>query len=380
MMWRCILGAVMLASVLSPATGQVQAARAHAVLYTWRMPASGTKGGWTFKGGVASYDGSGAALLLVPYTLDVGANFAIQAKFRMGGPGGAQYLLSGYGLTVRGQGAPAEAGSFFSDYEDEDNGPNIYWNGATVGGNAFTPDKNWHTYLLTVSGGWYILSIDGKEMVTFPMTGPLLPSRVGLFSTLYKVSVRDVQILSVPTPTGQAEALPSTRPYNLTLADLPSDTYFDKLMQHYYTNEETARERGVPLSSLLSVGRVSSYGVDYFSWAWRGRAYSSVSAFTSPTGALADAQQRYTILSKRYASNPNFTVLPRDTMGDHSFGISYDDTVGSYTLSRALFWVVQGSYSNYVTVSAIKDTAPPGGSGAEAMRLAQIVAAHLKQV
>lgn len=370
----CVLAAA--AVPLLPAS-HTHAAPSRNVLYTWKFPTSGSRNGWIFAKGVASYDGSSNGFLLAPYTLPA-SNYAVQARIRTSGPGGIQYILTGFGLTLRGGQYPVEAGAFSSDYEAEDNGAEIYWHGDTIGGLSFSPGTSWHTYTLAVTGGQDILSIDGKQMVHFPITQVIQPTHLGVFSTFYKVKVRNIQVLGLPASTGQATPFPPTEPYALTLSDLPTSQYFDRLMRHYYTDEETARERSVPLSDLHSEGRLDSYGVDYFGTAWGGRLYSSVTAFTGASGALADVQNRVAFITKTYGSNPNFQVLPSDQLGDHSKGLTFSVNQNGHTLIETVIWVVDKTYSGSVTVTVTSDSPIAHDTASQALAFARIVDSRLR--
>src|SRR5207302_7829535 len=98
---------------------------------------------------------------------------------------------------------------------------------------------------------------------------------------------------------------------NLTVGDLPTSGFYLPTLAHWYTNVETARERGVSLSSLQAQGRLIVYGVDFSA---RSRdvadVYSSVAAYKTPGNSFSELQQRFRVIRQDLSQqNVSYTDL-----------------------------------------------------------------------
>lgn len=343
------------ASPAASAAAPGQATGAATLLYRWVFPARGSSGAWTFAQSTASYGGASNATLLAPYTLKHVANFAVQAQIQGTGPGGPDANLIGFGLVTRQVAAnphtTVAGGSYFSTNSEDDN-PELSWNGDTVGGASFSPGTSWHLYRLEVRGSDYQLFIDGKQVAAYTIGDYPYPAHVGIFSTYYRVRVRNFAVYRLDAPSSPAPTFPPTKPYNLTVGDLPTTTFYLPTVQHYYTDEETARERGVTLASLQATGRVASYGTDFFA---HGKdlidVYSSVTAFTSAAAARADVPERLDALRPFYRAYPNYHELPGNLLAEVSAGFSTDFQAGGQKFSVLALFFARDGYEVLIRVT-----------------------------
>jgi hypothetical protein len=380
--------ALLTAACLSSHTSTVAAAPVRAgadntPLYRWKLPGKGQKGDWIFGKGTASYDGESNAVLFMPYRPNGRTDFAVQATMRGLGPGGPEANLAGFGVVVRQNPSDPHtsisAGSFFSS-NSEDNNPEIYWNGDTVGGEQLNPGTSWHLYRFEVQGSLYTLFIDGKQMVQYPIDDYPHATRIGIFSTYYKVEVKNVQVFGLSAPTQQPPAYPPTKPLVLRLADLPATTFYAPDLEHFYPNDEVARERGVTLASLEASGRLMSYGVDFEVYDLTVvDIYNSVTAFKTAAEAQADIPARLAVLHKQYSAQPNFHDLPANQVGDVSGGFTFDYSSLGYSFSLVTLLFARGQYETLVIFSTVAGKMSTDAAVAETLGLAKIVDTRIKQ-
>lgn len=353
-------------------------------LYSWKLPVKGQVGLWTVSKRVLAYQGDQNDAVFAPYKLR-GTNFAIQAQIKNNGPSGIATNLPGYGLVVRTRISDPHTsvvgGSYFSD-NGEDINPELYWNGQTVGGTAFDPKSSWHLYRLEVQGDQYTLLIDGKKMVQYTIPDYPHPTRVGVFSTYYKIQVRNFRIEAMGAATSHVTTAPELRRFNLTLADLPTDGYFDSYLSHWFTNEEAARIRNVSLDSLVTRGRIIAYETDFYVLSPEYTdVYCSVTAFTSPAGAQADMSDRLIHFRQVYSTDPqfkNYRDLGGLGIGDSSGGFSFEYTVAGLHIRTVVIYVQRG---RYVTTLRIPFYAsfPIDQNLAISTSLAKIIDARIQQ-
>src|SRR5437660_49577 len=109
------------------------------VLFRWKIPKKGNVGAWKARNGVLSYDGAAVGAALPRYSVPAHTNFAVQAMLRTSGPGSLSASLNGFGLVARESRSDPHGsvagGSFFSanfHTDQEDNMPELYWNGQTI--------------------------------------------------------------------------------------------------------------------------------------------------------------------------------------------------------------------------------------------------------
>lgn len=356
-----------------------------AVLYRWAFPAKGSTGPWSYRNHVLTYGGLASSTALARFKLKHVARFAVQATIRGLGLGPIHGTLAGYGLVVRQvPGDPhtsIEGGSFqsgYGSYQSEDTNPELYWNGDTIGGAAFAPGTAWHAYRLEVRDNEYTLLIDGKQMVTYRIDDYSFPTAVGVFSLYDRVQVKNFSVLSLGSAgTTSTPPLPLKR-LNLGLADLPKDIYFQPQLSHYYTNDETARERGVSLQTIAATGRIAGYAVEYFPWdAALTDLYSSVAAFRTPAEAQADTLSRLKQLEQTYASSDNYQTLPAPA-GDVGGGFRVSLSSGGFTVDVVALLFSRGSYFVLIRTAFNADPHLSGAAEiAQANALAKVVDAHI---
>jgi hypothetical protein len=324
-------------------------------LYTWKLPKSGHIGAWSVGKDILHYDGRSAGRLTAPFNVAGITDFSVQAQMRSHGPGPVYATLSGFGLLLQPSNADPHAsitaGSFFSD-SSEDNNPEIAWAGQTIGGTAFSPGSAWHTYSLDVHGSQYSLSIDGKEMVTAAIPGTAAPSRVGVFSLYYQVDVRHFSVARLSVVTPQTPLDSAARASNLTVTDLPDSGYYQPYLRHWYTDEEVARERGVSLSSLQPLGRIASYGTEFFA---RSREvndiYISVTSYSAQTGARQDMVARMKVLRQNVPQHTAYADLTGLSLGDLSDGYRVDISQSGISLEAIIVYVVHGRYTYFLRIA-----------------------------
>lgn len=365
------------------AAALVRQEAAATVLYRWKLPAKGHVGSWNFSRGTATYDGESIQPLLAPFALHHVANFAIQASMQGMGPGGPEATLVGFGLVVRQ--APndphtsIEGGSFVSK-DPENNGPDLYWNGDTVGGAAFDPRRSWHVYRLEVHAGEYTLLIDGKELVAYRIDDYPNPTRVGVFSDYYKVRVKDFTVFALAPLAQPVTTFPPTKQFALTLADLPPTTFYQPTLRHYYLNEEYAREHQLTAAALNAAGRIVSYGVDYYTTgANLIDIYNTVVAFRTPTDAAADVPVRLAAFRQDPRTSRNYHALPPDQVGDTSGGFSFDVAGDGLAFTLLVLYFQRGSYDVLVRLTTQTTTGDLGKLQEQAVNLARIVDRRIQQ-
>jgi hypothetical protein len=361
------------------------------VLFRWTIPQKGRVGAWTASNGVLSYGGGGVGTAMPRYTVPAHTNFAVQAMLRTTGPGPLTADLNGFGLVAREKRSDAHravaGGSFFNTYfnpDQENNTPELYWNGQTIGQEDFQPGSTWHLYRLTVQGDQYSLSIDGKPMVMYSVPDYPSPRVVGVFSWYYQVKVKHFEVDSIGTAATQLPFDPVPRAANLTVGDLPTTGSYRPYLSHWYSNEETAREDNVSLSSLQAAGRIVSYGVEFYPYSRDVTdIYSVISAFGTSEEARAFFQARFPVLEQAGQSVPgehNFQEFSGLNLGDVSAGFRVDGSEQGVNARAVLIYFVRGRYTELLRLGTDPDPgwAPdPAATAAIAIGLAQTIDARL---
>lgn len=367
-----------------------QGAVAGKVLFRWKAPAR-HNGPWRSKNGVLSYSGASTAGIYPGYTVPHGTDFAVQAHLRGAGPGGADVILKGFGLVARPAAASTptgvEAGSFFSSQNArEDTNPEIYWNGQTAGGAAFSPKKGWHLYRLEVRGSQFTLLIDGTQMVNYTIADYTDPTRVGIFSRFYRLEARDFEVMTVSATLTPVMTVPALKQMNLTVADLPVTGFYLPTLSHWYPNEEIARERNLSLSALQAAGSIVSYGTDFFA---RSREvsdiYSQITAYGTPAQALADNTARVQVLRATFRQlvpvpTANYHDLTGIAVGDASDGFRFDASSGGIEGRYVFLYFSRGRFAAHLTVVFDPTMAPDADkSVALVTALARIMDQRMQQ-
>jgi hypothetical protein len=368
-------------------------------LFRWSIPQKGHVGSWRAQGGVLSYEGASAGVALPRFTVPAHTNFAVQAMIRTTGPGTVSASLNGFGLLVRGMRADPHTmvggGSFFdADFapNHEDNMPELYWNGQTIGAAAFDPKKAWHRYQLMVQGDQYTVSIDGKVMVSYRVPEYSYPTTVGVFSWYYQVQLKQFEVDAIGPSSSQMQADPVPRDANLTVGDLPTTGFYDPYLHHWYTlpevereNQDAAKVFNIDPALLASPGRSISYGVDFFA---RSRELSDVYSAIIPFDSAADAQANLT--AKRAVEHLEVTRLPGVSnshdlsvtgVGNAGWGVQTDYDAGSGVFGRlTIVDFVRGRYSVFLRIASdpSSDQAPDAAkTAAIAIELAHTIDARL---
>jgi hypothetical protein len=357
-------------------SGQSQA------IFRWAIPASGSIAGWQASSGVLSSDGTAPVTALAAYTVPAHTNFAVQAMLRGISPGMSGAALNGFGLMVRERATDLHTsvagGSFFDgDFQanQENNGPELYWNGQTLGAASFQPGNAWHLYRLAVQGDQYTLSIDGKQLVSSAIPDYPSPTAVGVFSWYYRVQVKQLEV----DPIGPASTRVSLdlipRTANLTVGDLPTTGFYRQYLSHWYTNEETAREGSTSLASLQASGRLASYAVDFFpSSRDFADIYSSITAFHTATQAQAYFRQRLPQLLQAATLLPNARNVADLTglgLGEASGGFRADGSAQGINTRVIVIFFVRGQYTVLLRVHTDPD---PGWAPNAARSVRQVTA------
>lgn len=381
---RVAAGVVFLVALL-PAAAQASTSSASSALYTWKLPANGQFHGWRASGGMLSYDGRSTSALFVPYTLHT-TNFSIQAEMRSTGAGGIQATLAGFGLTVREHyGNPHEAvsgGSFYS-VSEENNNPDLLWNGMTAGGQAFDPKTDWHLYRLDVQGDEYRLSIDGTLMVTYTIDDYPHPRRVGFFSTYRQVEIKSFSVYPLGAPSSPAPvSVPQLATLNLNYGDLPTDAFYLIDLRHWYTDAEVARERNVPEAQVQATGRLDAYGIDIAPDAVSVfDIYSEVTAYDTAQDAQRDVTARLATFQSQNASKGDYHAFDHTQvpLGSTGGGFTFTVDTGDNTTARGVtVYFAEGRYS--VIVDEVFDASAVTAAQAlsNALVLAQPVDARVQ--
>jgi hypothetical protein len=337
-----------------------------AVLFQWKIPKKGQVGAWKAKNGVLSYDGASVGAALPRYTVPAHANFAVQAMIRTTGPGAVSAALNGFGLIAREQRSnphtSVAGGSFFDanfQTNQEDNMPELYWNGQTIGQMAFQPGNAWHLYRLAVQGDLYSLSIDGKPMVAYTVTDYPSPTSVGVFAWYYQVQVKRFEVDSIGPQATPVPFDPVPRDANITVSDLPTTGFYLPYLHHWYSNEESARESNVSVASLQTAGRVVSYGVDYYASSRDfSDIYSAITEFGTAAQAQAFYQARLQVLRQTGMAIPgahDFQDLSGLGLGDASGGFRVDGGTQGLNVRAIVIFFVRGRYTALLRVSTDPD-------------------------
>jgi len=362
---RALMGAVLIQLPFGGRHTVALAAVPHAnvdrgrTLYTWTFPQSGRRGAWQFAGHVLQYDGRSNGVLLAHVNLHSVTSFAVQATMQGLGPGGPESDPTGFGLVIRQRPAApnmsVRGGSFFSG-SLANNNPELAWNGDTVGGATFQPHRSWHLYRLEVRPSLYTLLIDGKEVVEYPIADYAHPTNAGIFSAYYRIRVKSFTVFSLTAAGTPAPITPPTKPFNLTLSDLPATTFFEPTLRHYSTNQEIARERGVTLSSLLDAGQLGSYKAAFE--AIQSSKFlsisSTVSAFETVDEARSDVVSRLDATKQHAAQQPNLQILASVQVGDKSGGLIFDVDVGDAHYTTLVLSFARGRYTALQQVAIVR--------------------------
>lgn len=368
------------AAVLAGAPGRTSAEGNP--LYSWKVPAKGHAGAWLYDKGMLAYDGESSGALFARFSLKHVADFAIQADIQGLGPGGPQATLAGFGLVVRKTSSDPHTsisgGSFFSS-NAEDNNPELYWNGDTAGGAAFSPGTSWHVYRLEVRANQYTLLIDGKPVVQYVIDEYRNPVQAGIFSMYYRVRIKSVEVFAL-SASQSVTPYPPTKPFALAYSDLPPTTFYDRDLSHFYSNEEIARMRNVSLTSVEASGRIISYGEDFAVYgADLADIYSTVTAFKTSVDARADITSRMNSLRQSFSIYQNLRELPSGQVGEESAGLSFDASASGYSFTFLILLFNRGSYDVQLTLTIIAGTLTRDQLLAETLAFARIVDQRLQQ-
>jgi hypothetical protein len=261
---------------------------------------------------------------------------------RTTGPGTVNSGRNGFGLFVRQKASDVHTtvagGSFFdTDFKknQEDNMPELFWNGQTFGEAAFQPGTAWHLYRLAVQGSQYSLSIDGKPMVSYTISDYPSPASVGVISWYYGVQVKSFEVVAIGPASSTIPFDSVPRDANLTPGDLPLTGYYYSSLRHWYSlrevsreNDAIAREDHLNRASLDTPGRGVSYGVDYGAYSRDLEdIYSSITVFDTAQDAQASIPRKLAILKQTATQLPNARNIQDLTglsVGDVSGGMRAD--------------------------------------------------------
>ncbi len=230
----------------------------------------GTTGlrGWHIHGlwhagsdGVAGMIGSNSGQILAPVSVAHLRNFRVTASIRAVGPPGPPPSpeIQAYGLDLRSTiWKPGVRGGSFLSYPYP--GPNLAWSNQRVGGNDVTLDPGFNTYRVDVHGNDYTLTINGLQIVQFPINPRSTGTRVGIWSDHRQIEVKGFTV----TRLGGAFPLqkaPPMQALSLGRSDIPRS--LRAAGGHYLTLEELAREGTESIDAIQARGEVLSYDARY---------------------------------------------------------------------------------------------------------------------
>jgi hypothetical protein len=353
--------------------------------FTWTF--SNVPAGWSSSSGVLSYDGSSLSRVVAPVRLPAGVPFTVQARVRVVGPGALSETLDGAGLFVRQKtdrpGTDVEAGTFVDTWDDtRQDGPQLYWNGYTVDDATMSPGAGWHTYLLEVRGARYTLSVDGKRMARFDIPSRRNPVLVGVFSRFERVQIRNLSVRETSGLPLAGSAPPPLALMTLQLRDFPADMYFEPLMEHYDTNAEEARLRGVSAASLTASGRILGLSQDFVPFDGSiTSVFDTVAAYTSATAAQAAMASLVTTGEAAVSAHGATNVEAFSaTSGDASSGFTFETPLGDGTVGRfAALYLTVGGYLAEVEIDANADAVSDSAIRTLTSQLAADVATRIQQ-
>jgi hypothetical protein len=237
------------------------------VLYRSTFGNAGLKGwhinGWWHRGaqGIGSVIGLGSGEILAPISVSRLRNFSVLASIKaVDSPDQPAYSESqSYGLDVRATiWKPGVRGGSYLSYPYP--GPNFGWSDQRVGGNDIILNPGFNTYRVDVHGNDYTLTINGVQIVQFPITRSGTGSRVGIWSDHRQIELRDF----IVTRLGGTFPLRKAPPMQ---ALLPSRSDIPRSLRaaggHYFTPEELARDGSDSIDAIQARGEVLSYEARY---------------------------------------------------------------------------------------------------------------------
>jgi hypothetical protein len=249
------------------AQSQSRAAGSATILYRSSFGTTGLKG-WHINGlwhagteGIVSFDGFFSGEILAPFSVVHLRNFRVEATIKAVVPAirPSDQEVQAYGLDLRAtrQKHGIRGGSFLSPPYA---GPNLAWSNQRVGGNDVTLGPGFNAYRVDVHGNDYTLSINGVQIVQFPITRSSTGTRVGIWSDHRQIEVKDFTV----TRLGGAVRLgkvPPMQTLSLGRSDIPPSLRTSE--GHYLTLEELARGGYESIDSMRARGQFLSYEAYY---------------------------------------------------------------------------------------------------------------------
>ncbi len=388
----CAAATVPSAAIAAPARAQ----HAPKLLYHDDFKSKGLKGwskrqgsaGWhVTKKGVVTFDASGTGEIQAPFSTAKYHNFRVQVSIKDAPTAGAQ-TNGAFGLDVgaSAQSSGVVAGYFFS-LDPTLSQPLLLWGDQSAGGDNLSLTSGFNTFQMDVHGTDFTFSIDGRQMVQFPVGDAGPGNKIGIWTE------RAVQIKSFTvTQLSKAAALPSAaqvKTINLGSPDVPA------LLQseggHFYTNAEFARLAGVPIDTVASEGRLLTHETDFLApHAPASGAYgiaSDVAAFSSAGAAQQDMAGFWSALQKQFSGNSNYVNGDLAGVGDQAHILSYDQTETGYAsgnFNATFIWILltRGSYEVAISEDFVAGTLSGADMTSAATALVKIIdqrimAAHI---
>lgn len=285
--------------------------------------------GWSVTHGVLTYSGMGNSELLAPFRLPISGDVAVEAQIEQGRRVRNRQSDRGYGVVANHSVKlwSGVAGGFF--YGDQPYTPQseLYWDGDTVSGEDVALHDGYDQFRLERRGNVYSVVENGIGTVHFNINDAH-GTRLGLFSRQYRIRVRSLLVLALPTKKasgislGRNPTLPPLKAFDLSLADVPPT--FTRTYGHYYPNAEVARQRNVSVQSLNLLGRIISYEVSYRRPTTRlyDDIYASITVYGTTQAAHVDTQ--YIISAyQQNRSAPEYTQSVPGAFGDEDGLIAY---------------------------------------------------------
>jgi hypothetical protein len=352
----------------------------------WNRRQGGT--GWRVtKKGVVTFDASGSGEIQAPFSTAKYHDFRVQVSIKDAPTAGAQ-TSGAFGLDV---GASAQAfgvgGGYFFSLDPSLSQPLLLWGDQSAGGDNLSLTSGFNTFQMDVHGTDFTFSIDGRQMVQFPVGDAGPGNKIGIWTE------RAVQIKSFTvTQLSKAAALPSAaqvKTINLGSPDVPA------LLQseggHFYTNAEFARLAGVPIDTVASEGRLLTHETDFLApHAPASGAYgiaSDVAAFSSAGAAQQDMAGFWSALQKQFSGNSNYVNGDLAGVGDQAHILSYDQTETGYAsgnFNATFIWILltRGSYEVAISEDFVAGTLSGADMTSAATALVKIIdqrimAAHI---
>jgi hypothetical protein len=339
--------------------------------WTSYQEGSATSSSWHVnRKGILIFDGpaQGAAEVQAPFAVAHLTNFAVQAQIQVIGQPASGF--SGFGIVVRNADQPAafstgpSASGVMGGFYSSPGGAELVWYPDEVGGAAATLTSGYNTVRVEVHGNDYSLLINGKLIVSFPITLTRKGTHIGLWALSQKVRVKTFQVVRLSSAPA-LPALPPIKAQTLGPSDVPGGFVLAGRAD-YFTPAEYVQLN--THAAETAAGFVLGYGATYLASAAPTsgiyNVYSEVDAYTS-------AENAHAAVSTNWAKTPalvkagvpdatNYDSGDVSGIGDEAHWFSFDTTETYYgTPFKATTMSIvfhQSTFQDLVSASFVQGT------------------------